>query len=212
MTENPMNHRIATWLALLNALALFAAPAARAAETNAPALADLLGQLKTASASTGDSTLKSLGNEVVSKAKSLSKSLSTNSAAQAQLQTAVQSVLGNKAPDALAGFQKLTEAKLTPQQSKLAKELGDVGSAYLVQNNLGNLEGSQTDVALVVKSLRKGNLTDTLPPIQRIGQNAKLTPPQKELLTGLSERYAPGAEKLRNALGDGLKSLPSLGK
>jgi hypothetical protein len=72
-----------------------------------PSLSDILGQLTFTSASSGDSTLKSLGSELASKAKSLSKSLADSPDTQNQLSGALQAVLGNKGGDALAAFQKV---------------------------------------------------------------------------------------------------------
>jgi hypothetical protein len=61
----------------------------------------------------------------------------------------------------------------------LAKDIGHVGSAYLVEKNLGSLDGSQSDVATIASSLRSGNVTATLPAIKKISQNASLTLDQK---------------------------------
>ena len=120
-------------------------------------------------------------------------------------------MLGNKGGETLAAFQKLSQTKLTPEQTKLAKDVGHLGSAYLVHKNLGNLEGSQSDVAQIVHSLRKGNITEALPAVKKVSHNAKLTPAQKELLTSLADKYAPGASKESGAL-NGAKGNPELGK
>ena len=105
----------------------------------------------------------------------------------------------------------MSQTKLTPEQTELAKEVGQLGSAYLVHKNLGNLEGSQSDVAQIVHSLRKGNIAEALPAIKKVSQNAKLTPTQKELLTSLADKYAPGASKESSAL-KGVKEIHELGK
>ena len=120
-------------------------------------------------------------------------------------------MLGNKGGESLAAFQKLSQTKLTPEQTKLAKDVGQLGSTYLVHKNLGNLEGSQSDVAQIVRSLRKGNITEALPAIRKVSQNAKLTPAQKELLTSLVEKYTPGASKVSGAL-KGVNGIPDLSK
>lgn len=151
------------------------------------------------------------GNELGSKAQASNKALAGNPATQGQVSSGLQSLLSNKGGESLAAFQKLSQAKLTPEQMKLAKDFGHVGSAYLVQKNLGNLDGSQSDVAQIVSSLRNGKVTEALPAIQKVSQNAKLTPAQKDLLTSVAERYAPGAGKVGEAL-KGVKGIPGLGQ
>ncbi len=170
-------------------------------------LSSLLGQLTSTSASSGDSTLKSLGGELATKAQSLDTSLAGSPETQSQLTGVLQSLLGNKGPETLAGFQKLSAAKLTPEQMKLAKDFGHVGSAYLVQKNLGALEGSQSDVATIVSSLRSGNVNAALPAIKKVSQNANLTPAQKDLMSSMAKKLVPGAE----SISDGLKALPGFG-
>jgi hypothetical protein len=95
---------------------------------------------------------------------------------------------------------------LTPEQTRLSKDVYNLGSAYVVKRNFGSLQGSQGEVNQIVTALRKGNTTEALPPLKKIGQNATLTPPQKELLSSLTERYAPGLKRAS----EGLKSIPGL--
>jgi len=191
---------------------LFALVIGLAHNAHAQSLTDLLGQLKSSSAASGDATLKSLGGDLGSKVTSLNTSLAGNPAAQGQLQGALQSLVSGNGASSLGSLSKLTQAKLTPAQTKLAKDVGNVGSAYVVQKNFGALEGSQSDVAQIVTSLRKGEPTTALPAIQKVGQNAKLTAPQKDLIGSLADKYAPGTKKIGNALEGGLKSIPGLGK
>lgn len=183
-------------------VALLFAPSVRA-----QSLSSLLGQLTSASQASGDSTLKSLGSELATKAQSLDTSLAGSPATQSQLTGALQSLMGNKGPEAVAEFQKLAAAKLTPDQMSLAKDVGHVGSAYLVQKNLGALDGSQSDVATIVSSLRSGNVTAALPAIKKVSQNVNLTPAQKDLVTSVAKKMVPGA----GSISDGLKSLPGFG-
>ncbi len=174
---------------------------------DASTLSGLLGQLTSTSSASTDSTLKSLGGELAAKAQSLDTSLAGNPATQSELTGALQSLLGNKGPEAVADFQKLSAAKLTPDQMSLAKDVGHVGSAYLVQKNLGSLDGSQSDVATIVSSLRSGNVTAALPAIKKVSQNANLTPEQKDLLTSMTKKLIPGA----GSISDGLKSFSGFG-
>jgi hypothetical protein len=191
--------------AVVAALAILPSTTARAGDST---LSSLLGQLTSTSKASGDATLQSLGGELATKVQSLETSLAGSPDVQSQLTGALQSLLGNKGPEALAGFQKLSAAKLTPDQLKLAKDFGHVGSAYLVQKNLGALEGSQSDVAQIVTSLRSGNVTSALPAIKKVSQNVNLTPAQKDLLSSMSKKLVPGS----GAISDGLKSLPGFGQ
>ena len=199
-------------LLLALAAALILTQPFRALRADDAALPAALDQLRSSSDASGDATLKSVGGDLAAKTEALNKSLADNPAASSQLSGLIQSLASNKGTESIASLQKLTEAKLTPDQVKLAKEVGNLGSAYLVQRNLGSLEGSQGDVAQIVNSLRKGKLTESLPAIQKVAHNAKLTGPQKDLLGALADRYAPGTKKVGDALSNGLKSVPGFGK
>ncbi len=206
-----MRNRTAKWFIGATVLvALGLAPAAQAVDLGS--LTSLLGQLGTASKASGDATLVSLAKDLAPKAQALYKALGGNSAVQGQLVSALQALLGNKSVSALGALTKLSEAKLTDAQMKLAKDVGNVGSAYLVQKNFASLEGAQGDVAQIVNALRKGDPTTVLPALQNVAQNAKITPAQKELAGALVDQYAPGMKKIGNALKEGLKSLPGFGK
>ena len=159
-------------------------------------------------AQTADAETQSLVSDLGPKVFALSKSLEGNPQAQKQLEGAVNALLGDKGPAAIEGLQKLSTAKLTPEQTKLTKDVYNTGSAYVVKKNFGSLEGSQTEVSQVVAAVRKGSATEALPPLKKIGQNANLTQPQKDLVASLTERYAPGLKKA----GDSLKSIPGLNK
>ena len=206
-----MKSILARLFCIAASVALVAALEARVAAQSTSSLTNLLGQLNSTSASSGDPTLKSLGSELGSKVQATHQSLTGNPETQGKLSGALQSMLGNKGGETLAAFHKLSQIKLTPEQTKLAKDVGQLGSAYLIHKNLGNLEGSQSDVAQIVRSLRKGNINEALPAIKKVSQNAKLTPAQKELLTSLADKYAPGASKESGAL-KGVKGIPDLGK
>lgn len=194
-----MKHLI---LCLLFATAQWTVMAQTAALTNA------VTSLKKEAQSTGDAETQALAGDLGTKTLALSKSLEGNPEAQKQLEGAVSALLGDKGPAAIEGFQKLSTAKLTPDQTRLAKDVYNTGSAYVVKKNFGSLEGSQTEVSQVVTALRKGSATEALPPLKKIGQNANLTQPQKDLVASLTERYAPGLKKAS----EGLKSLPGLKK
>jgi hypothetical protein len=210
-------------LAFVAALALAgAAGSTRAAAPATPGTTDIkpptpaagamdlqqsLNQLNKASAS--DPQLKSIGTDLTSKISSLSASLgSANIAAQSQLTSVVTSLVGNKGAATMTSLQKLSQAKLTPEQMQLSKDAYHLGSAYVVQKNFGSLEGSQSEVAEVVKGLRKGSITESLPALKQISQDAKLTQPQKDILTAITDQYVPGIKKV----GETFKGLPGFQK
>jgi hypothetical protein len=124
----------------------------------------------------------------------------------------LQSLTAGKDSTALGQVFQVAQAatNLTPQQQQLAKDVGNLASAYVVQKNFSSLDGAQGDVASLVNALRQGNLTAAVPPLQKVAQNAGLTPSQKELVSSLADQYAPGLKKAAGSLQQGLKSLPSL--
>lgn len=206
-----------------------AAPATKAtAETPAPAQApvatpapttplkaavtDLSSQFATVAAAQSDKLLGSIGGDLAGKVKSLSQSLGVNDALKSQLDGALQSLTEGKDSTALGQVFQVAQAatNLTPQQQQLAKDVGNLASAYVVQKNFSSLDGAQGDVASVVNALRQGNITAAIPPLQKVAQNAGLTPSQKELVSSLADQYAPGLKKAAGSLQQGLKSLPSL--
>jgi len=193
---------------ILAALCLAVSAEAIAADSSpSKPLDQTVTDLKTASAGS-DATLKSLGDETAAKAAALDKSLGTNSQAKAQLQQALASLAGNRGAASLSSLQGLSKAKLTPEQGRLAKDIYHTGSAYVVQRNFSSLEGSQGEVSQLVSSLRKGGSADALPALKKIGENAKLTTDQKDLLSSLTDQYAPGLKKA----GSALKKIPGFGQ
>ena len=187
---------------------LFVMAAPLCALGQSTAVTNAVTALKKEAQATADAETKSLANDFGAKVVALSKSLQGNPGAQKQLESAVNAVLGNNGPAALEGLGKLASAKFTPEQSRMAKDVYNLGSAYVVKRNFGSLEGSQSEVSQIVTALRKGNTMEAVPPLKKIGQNATLTQPQKDLLASLTDRYAPGLKKA----GEGLKSLPGFKK
>ncbi len=170
-----------------------------------------LAQLQADAKSSGDTQLQSLSSELSGKVQSLETSLGNNTAAKSKVASAVESLQGGKSTDSLSALQKLGEAKLTPEQMNLAKQVRDVGSAYLVQKNFASLEGSQSEVAQIVTSLRKGQPATALPAMKKVAENAKLTQPQKDFLSSLTEKYTHGLGKAEETLKK-LPSVPGLGQ
>lgn len=176
------------------------------------AVTDLSSQFAAAAAAQSDKLLGSIGGDLAGKVKSLSQSLGVNDALKSQLDGALQSLTAGKDSTALGQVFQVAQAatNLTPQQQQLAKEVGNLTSAFVVQKNFSSLDGAQGEVAGVVNALRKGDITAAVPPLQKVASNAGLTPSQKQLVTALADQYAPGLSKAAGTLQQGLKSLPSL--
>jgi hypothetical protein len=203
-------------LSLLAALLSIAAPSAVRAEDSAAPKADaskstaeLIGDLKKSAETAADPELKTLGKQLATKTEGLNTALEGNTAAQSQLQSALAGLTGKGSPaSTVSALQQLSQAKLTTEQTKLAKDVYNTGSAYLIQKNLGNLEGSQSDVAQVVSAVKNGSPVEALPALKNIGQNAKLTDGQKTFVQSLVKNYVPGLQKA----GDLINSIPGFGK
>jgi hypothetical protein len=182
-----------------------------AVEATKAAVADLTEQFAKAAGRESDKLLGSIGGELSAKVRGLSESLGVNDAVKSQLDSTLQSLLaGQDAAAVSAVFQVAQAANLTPQQMGLAKEVGNLASAYVVQRNFSALDGAQGDVATIVNSLRKGEIASAVPAIQKISQNANLTAPQKQLIGSLADNYAPGLKKAASSLQEGLKGIQSL--
>jgi hypothetical protein len=159
-----------------------------------------------------DAVLAGLGQDLGKMASTLAQSVSADSGLKGSIENTVRSVAGGQELQALDLAHKLTEAKLSPEQLKLAKELKDTVAAYAVQRQLSGVEGVQGDVASVVNGLRKGEVLTALPAVQRIAQNAKLSDAQKQFVSALSDRYAPSLKQAADALQQGLKGLKVPGR
>jgi hypothetical protein len=180
-----------------------------AVEASKEAVADLAAQFSRAAAAQSDKLLRSIGGDLVNKVKSLAQSLGANDAVKTQLDSTLQSLLSGQDADAVNSvFQVAQAANLSPQQMGLAKEVGNLASAYVVQRNFSALDGAQGDVATIVNSLRRGEIAAAAPAIQKVAQNANLTAPQKQLIGSIADKYAPGLKKAAESLQQGLKSLP----
>jgi len=173
---------------------------------------DLTAQFAQAATAQTDKLLGAIGGDLAGKVKSLTQTLGANDALKSQLDGALQSLTDGKDATALSQVFQVAQAatNLTPQQQQLAKEVGNLTSAFVVQKNFSALDGAQGDVAGVVNALRQGNITAAIPPLQKVAQNAGMTPSQKQLITSLADQYAPGLKKAADTLQQGLKSLPSL--
>jgi hypothetical protein len=190
---------------VLAAIALSGGLTAASAQTETAALAT---NLLNAAQSSTDTQLGSIASELVDKLQAFEAAGGTNSTLTTQMDTMLKSLTGGEDSAGLtSAFKLATAAKLTPEQVGLAKQVGNLASAYAVQKNFATLDGSQSDVATIVSSLRSGQVTTAIPALQNVAKNASLTDPQKQLLTTVANKYAPGLNKAAGAL-DSLKKLP----
>lgn len=184
-----------------------APPSAEAVAKYDKALSDLTEKLVSAAKSKSDDVLGGVGKDLGTSVQKLASSLAGQQEVKATLDKALTALTDGKQVEAFDACQKVVAAKLTPEQMKLAQETGNLVSAYIVQKDFSKLEGSEGDVAKLVTSLRQGSLTGAVAPLQGIMQNAKLTQPQKDILSALSDKYAPGLKKL----GDSAQDLKKIG-
>lgn len=161
-----------------------------------------------------DSKLGPIATELTDKVQALSSSAGATDAIKDKLSSTLQSLTGGQDAAALGSVfqipQVVEAAKLTPEQLDLAKQVGNLASAFVVEKNFSVLEGAQSDVATIVSSLRQGDVTAAVPALKNVATNAHLTDSQKQLITTIADKYAPGWEKVGQTL-DTIKKLPGLG-
>ena len=175
--------------------------------------ADAVSQFASSAAAQSDKVAASIGSDLTAKANALAQSSATNPDLKNQVGSALQSLSAGKDANALTTlFQQAKQANLTPQQTQLVKDVGNLASAYVVQRNFSSINGAQGEVATIVNSLRKGSITPAIPALQSLAQNASLTSQQKDLLATVADQYAPGLKKATDSLKQGLQSIPGLGK
>ena len=174
------------------------------AQVDAGLVAKFLDTAKAAS----DSQLGAIASELTGKVQALGAAVGANDAIKSKLDGTLLSLVGGKDSAALlSAFDLVKAAKLTPDQLGLAKQVGNLASAYVVQKNFATLEGAQSDVATLVSSLRDGKLTAAIAPVKNIAGNTHLTDGQKTLIKTVADKYAPGWQKAKGAM-DAVKKLP----
>jgi len=189
-----MKHHFAKHFALLTVAAVLGGLNQTAfAQADAGLVAKFLDSAKSAS----DSQLGTIASELTSKMQSLGTALGGNPAVTAKLDDTLKSLTGGQDSAALThAFDLVKSAKLTPEQLGVAKQVLNLASAYVVQKNFASLPGAQGD-----------NVTAAIPAIKNVAGNAHLTDGQKQLITTVADKYAPGWEKAKGEM-DGLKKLP----
>ena len=155
-----------------------------------------------------DGQLGTIASELTGKVQAFGASIDANDAIKGKLDDMLKSLTGGKDSAALTSAYDLVKgAKFTPDQMGLAKQVGNLASAYVVQKNFASLEGANTDVATIVSSLREGKLTACVPPLKNVASNTHMTEGQKQLITTVADKYAPGWQKAKGAV-DAIKKLP----
>ena len=174
-------------------------------------VADLAAQFGKAAVLQPDKLLGAVGGDLVGKLKSLDETLGVGNALKSQLTGSLQALLGGHDSAALSSVFLLSKAaNLTPEQLTIAKDVSNLATAYVVQRNFASLDGASSDVATIVNSLRKGELAPAIPAIQNVSKNVNLTPPQKQLITSVAGKYAPGLKKAKDGVEQGLQGLKGL--
>ncbi len=159
----------------------------------------------------GDNVLSSIGQDLAGKANSLVDTSGGNDAVKTNVQSSLTALTNGKDSEALApAFQLSQGLSLTGPQLQLAKEVGNLASAFVVQRNFSSVSGAQGDVATLVGSLRNGQYAATLSPLKNIMNNASLTADQKQLISSIADKYAPGLSQAAGTVQEGLKSLQGL--
>ncbi len=173
---------------------------------------NLSSQLTSSFQSSSDSLLKNISTDLGARVSKLGDSLQSNETVKGQLNTALESLLGKKDTDAVSALGKITESKLTSEQTSLAKDVYNAAAALVTQRNFSSLEGMNSEVTSVVNSVWKGNYTQALPALQKIWTQAKLTDAQKNLLGTTFDKYAPGWRDSAATLQKGVDVLKTFGK
>jgi len=174
-----------------------------------------LGQKLLASTPGGnaDELLKKISTDLGEQVAALGGTLASDAPLTEKLQTAVEALLENKDIAAIESLDKLTAAKLTPEQTQLAKQVYDAGAAFVTQRNFAAIEGLHSDVAQLANAVWKGQYTEALPPLQKLYSQSTLTPQQKDLLGATFDRFMPaGWKESAGKLQQGLDALKGFGK
>jgi uncharacterized protein YPO0396 len=180
-------------------------------ETVKTAATDLTTKFVEQAKTAADSQLAPIATELTGKMQALTTTAGSSDAIKSKLDSTLQSLIGGQDAAALGSAFELAKiadaAKLTSQQLNLAKEVGNLASAFVVQKDFAALEGAQGDVATIVKSLRSGQITAAIPALKNVATNAHLTDSQKQLITTVADKYAPGWQTAAQTL-DAVKKLP----
>jgi hypothetical protein len=158
-----------------------------------------------------DPVLRDIGRDLKSAVEKIGETLTGSAPLKEKLDQVLQGVTDGHEGNAVDSFQQVakqvTDAQLTPEQTGLVKRVGEALSAFVVQKNLGGLEGSENEIGQIVSALRNGEPAAAIPYLQKVASNARLTDDQKQMLSGLVEQYAPSVQGAIKSLQENLKGL-----
>lgn len=184
---------------------------AQTKEQHTAAYSDLNEQLIASTKTGNDDALTGLADELGTHIAQLGEALKSNPELTLQLNTVVQSLLKNKDVDAVGALNGLTEASLTTGQKSLLKSTYDTAAAFVTDRNFSSLKGFEGEVDQIVSALRGGDYKAALQPLQKIWGQAELSAQQKELFSGVFDKYAPGWRGATESLNKGLDAVKGLG-
>lgn len=173
---------------------------------------DLSKQLMENTQAKANDLMKQISADLQTRVTDLGESLKSNETLMEQLNGAVQALLNNKDVDAVGAFNKVAAAKLTPEQTTLAKDVYNAAAAFVTERNFSSLEGMNSEVSKLATSVWKGNYTEALQPLQTIYSKSTLTTEQKDLLGAVFDDYLPGWQEKAGALQKGLDTLKTFGQ
>ncbi len=156
--------------------------------------------------------MKKISTDLETRVTQLGETLAGNKTVMNQLNGALQSLLNNEDIDAVEAFSSVAAAKLTPEQTSLAKEVYNAGAAYVTERNFSSLEGMNSDVAKLSTAVLDGNYTEAMQPLQKIWTKSSLTTEQKDLLGSVFDQYLPGWQDKAGVVGQGLDALKKFGQ
>jgi hypothetical protein len=164
---------------------------AKVQEEAKAAYANLSQQLMESTEGKTDEVLKNIGGDLETRVQKFNESIEGDQSLTDKLSGAVKSLLGSNDGEAVSEFGELSSAKLTPEQTTLAKEVYNAAAALVTQRNFSSLEGMESDVGQLANAVLDGNYSQALPPLQKIYSQATLTPDQKNLLGKMYDNYMP---------------------
>jgi len=159
-----------------------------------------------------DDLMKTISANLETRVTKLGESLKSNETVMNQLNGALQALLNKKDVDAVGALNNVAAAKLTPEQTTLAKDVYNAGAAYVTQRNFSSLEGMNSDVAKLSTAVLNGNYAEAMPPLQKIYGKSSLTTEQKDLLGSVFDKYLPGWQDKAGVVGKGLDALKKFGQ
>jgi len=156
--------------------------------------------------------MKKISADLEQRVKNLGESVKNNETVMGQLDGALQALLNNKDINAVEAFNDVAAAKLTPEQTTLAKDVYNAGAAFVTERNFSSLEGLDSDVAKLSNAVWQGNYTEALQPLQNIWNKGALTNEQKDLLGTVFDQYLPGWQEKAEVVNQGLDAIKKFGQ